>query len=151
MEGVSGEASSLAGHLKLNKLILFYDRNEITIEGSTDLAFTEDVAARYKSYGWQVLSVADANDTDAIAKAIEEAKANKEQPTMIILHSNIGYGSPLAGSEATHGSPLGDENIVKTKEYLGWDVNLPALEIPQELKDYIADVQARLSEDENME
>ncbi|NLM19656.1 MAG: transketolase [Clostridiaceae bacterium] len=150
MEGVSCEASSLAGHLKLDKLILFYDRNKITIEGSTDLAFTEDVAARYKAYGWQVLSVADANDTNAIAKAIEEAKANKEQPTIIILHSNIGYGSPLVGSESTHGSPLGDDNILKTKEYLGWDKALPALEIPQALKDYMVEIQNRLSEDEKV-
>jgi len=150
MEGVSGEASSLAGHLKLDKLILFYDRNKITIEGSTDLAFTEDVAARYKAYGWQVLSVSDANDTDAIAEAIEEAKANKEQPSMIILHSEIGYGSPLVGSESTHGSPLGNENILKTKEYLGWDTNLPAFEIPQALKDYLTDVQTRLAEDEKI-
>lgn len=148
MEGVSSEASSLAGHLKLDKLIVFYDRNEITIEGSTDLAFTEDVAARYKAYGWQILEVNDANDTEAISQAINEAKANKEQPSMIILHSEIGYGSPLVGSEATHGAPLGEDNILKTKESLGWDSSLEPFEISQDLKDYMAEIQTELAKSE---
>lgn len=149
MEGVSSEASSLAGHLKLDKLIAFYDRNEITIEGSTDIAFTEDVAARYESYNWQVIHVRDANDNNAISKAIEKAKANKEQPSMIIIHSEIGYGSPLVGSEQTHGAPLGDENILKTKEALGWDTSLAAFEIPQALKDHMENLQNDLTKIES--
>lgn len=149
MEGVSSEAASFAGHYQLDKLIAFYDRNQITIEGSIDLAFTEDVAARYKAYGWQVIDVSDANDTKAIGKAIEKAKANKEKPSLIIVQSDIGYGSPLAGSEKTHGAPLGDENIKKTKEVLGWDTDLDAFEVPQKLYDYMEDVQSDLAKEED--
>ncbi len=147
-EGVSSEASSLAGHLKLGKLIAFYDRNQITIEGSTDLAFDEDVAKRYEAYGWEVIDVADGNDTVAIGQAIEKAKANKDQPSIIISHSQIGYGSPLVGSASTHGSPLGEENIIETKKALGWDVNLEPFSIPQELEEYMQEVQTDLSQSE---
>ncbi|NLJ95468.1 MAG: transketolase, partial [Clostridiaceae bacterium] len=147
-EGVSGEASSLAGHLKLDKLIAIYDRNQITIEGSTDLAFTEDVVKRYESYNWEVLNVEDGNDTASIGEAIQKAKSNKDQPSLIVVNSQIGYGSPLVGSEATHGAPLGEENILKTKEYLGWDTSLEAFEIPQELESYMADLQTELGKSE---
>ncbi len=149
-EGVSSEACSLAGHLKLGKLITIYDRNQITIEGSTNLAFTEDVAARYKAYGWEVIDVPDANDTALLGQAIEKAKSNLEQPSLIIVHSQIGYGSPLVGSAKTHGSPLGDENILKTKESLGWDINLPPFTLPQELTDYMQEVKAELAQSETI-
>ncbi len=148
-EGVSSEASSLAGTLKLGKLITIYDRNQITIEGSTDLAFTEDVGARYRAYGWQVLEVADANDTASLSKAIDEAKAELSKPSMIIVHSQIGYGSPLVGSEKTHGSPLGAENIQKTKEALGWDSKLGDFDIPTDLANYMSELQAKLAESED--
>lgn len=123
MEGISAEASSMAGNMKLGKLILLYDRNEITIEGSTDLAFTEDVKKRYEAYGWQVLEVADGNtDVDAIDKAIAAAKAETERPTIIISHTKIGFGcGKLEGSNKVHGSPLGADNIKEAKKYFGMD------------------------------
>ena len=103
MEGVSSEACSLAGHLKLGKLICLYDSNSISIEGSTDLAFTEDVAARYRSYGWQVLLVEDGNDVTAIDHAIRDAQADRERPSLIEVRTNIGYGSPKEDSASYHG------------------------------------------------
>lgn len=107
MEGVSSEASSLAGHLKLGKLIVIYDSNRITIEGSTDLAFTESVKDRYLAYGWQVLEV-DGHSIPELQKAIAQAKENQEQPTLIIAHTQIAKGAPTkAGLAETHGSPLG--------------------------------------------
>ncbi|UCF97086.1 MAG: transketolase [Spirochaetaceae bacterium] len=119
MEGVSAEASSLAGHLGLGKLIVFYDSNHITIEGSTDLAFSEDVRKRYEGYGWQTLE-GDAYDIEGILKLVEEAKREAARPTLILLHSTIAKGSPnMAGSHETHGSPLGEEEITATKKALG--------------------------------
>jgi transketolase len=119
MEGISSEASSLAAHLKLGKLIVFYDSNKITIEGSTELAFTEDVAARYKAYGWQVLQ-GSMYDMEKLASLVEEAKAETEKPTFIVLKSTIGMGSPnMAGSHQVHGAPLGDEEIRATRKNLG--------------------------------
>lgn len=120
MEGVSHEAASLAGHLKLGKLIAFYDSNRITIEGSTDVAYTEDVRKRFEAYDWQVLEVMDGEDTAAIAAAMEEAKAHTQQPTLIIVHTIIGYGTPRAGSPKVHGEPLGEENVKLMKENFGW-------------------------------
>jgi transketolase len=120
MEGVSAEAASLAGHLKLSNLCWIYDSNHISIEGSTDLAFDEDVGKRFEAYGWQVIHVDDANDTDAIDAAIERFKGCNEKPTFIVVHSVIGYGSPRAGSEKAHGEPLGEENIRLTKQAYGW-------------------------------
>ncbi|MBR4079477.1 MAG: transketolase, partial [Christensenellaceae bacterium] len=138
-EGASAEASSLAGHLGLGKLIVLYDKNYITIEGSTEDAFTEDVKMRYEAYGWQVLEVADGNnDLAAIEKAIEEAKAETNKPSMIIIRTEIGYASPLEGSEKSHGAPLGDENIAKTREKLGFDY--PAFTVPEEVKAYMAEL-----------
>ena len=119
-EGIEYEAASLAGTLKLGKLIVFYDDNEITIEGNTDVAFTEDVAARHKAQGWQVIDVKDGNDLNAIKKAVKKAKAETTKPSLIICHTTIGYGSPLAGTHDCHGAPLGEENLAKTKENLGW-------------------------------
>jgi len=131
-EGIEYEAASLAGTLKLGKLIVFYDDNEITIEGDTDIAFREDVGARHSAQGWQVIKVNDANDTTAIRKAIKKAKAEKNKPTLIICKTIIGFGSPLAGSSSCHGSPLGIENLQKTKETLGWTCS--PFEIPDEVK-----------------
>ncbi len=123
MEGVASEACSLAGTLKLGKLILLYDRNKITIEGETDFAFDEDVAKRFEAYGWQVLNVADGNeDTDSISAAIEQAKHETEKPSIIIIKTEIGYGCPpVQGKASCHGAPLGDDNIKIMKENLGWD------------------------------
>ena len=132
-EGIEYEAASLAGTLKLNKLIVLYDKNNITIEGNTDLAFTEDVGARHKAQGWNVLYVKDGNDLSELKKAIAKAKKQVEKPTLIICKTLIGYGSPLQGSEKTHGAPLGAENIKKLRENLGW--TLPAFEVPEELKE----------------
>ena len=122
MEGVSAEASSLAGTLGLGKLILLYDSNNITIEGNTDVAFTEDVAKRYEAYGWQVLNVEDGNDVEAIAKAIDDAKAETSKPSIIIVKTQIGYGCPAKqGSAKAHGEPLGADNIKEMKELMKWE------------------------------
>ena len=120
MEGVSAEAASMAGHLKLSNLCWIYDSNHISIEGATDLAFDEDVGLRFDAYGWNVIHVDDANDTAALSRAIETFKATTDKPTFIVVHSVIGYGSPKAGSEKAHGEPLGDENIRLTKQAYGW-------------------------------
>ncbi|HEU0302166.1 MAG TPA: transketolase [Longimicrobium sp.] len=120
MEGVASEAASLAGHLRLGKLIYFWDDNKITIEGSTDLAFTEDVAKRFEGYGWHTLVVEDGNDLEAIDAAIRAAK-DDPRPSMITVKTIIGYGSPnKAGSEKAHGEALGEEEIKLTKQALGW-------------------------------
>lgn len=120
MEGVSGEASSLAGTLGLGKLIVLYDSNNISIEGDTSIAFREDTAKRYEAYGWQVLKVEDGNDIDAIEKAIDEAKKETSKPSFIIVKSQIGYGCPAKQGKAdAHGSPLGADNIVELKKTLG--------------------------------
>jgi transketolase len=130
MEGVAAEAASLAGHLRLGKLIYFWDDNDITIEGSTSLAFTEDVLKRFEAYGWHTLRVEDGNDLEAIDAAIEAAKADP-RPSMIGVRTVIGYGSPRAGSEKAHGEPLGEEAIRATKEFLGWPTQEPFF-IPKE-------------------
>jgi transketolase len=125
MEGVAAEAASLAGHLQLGKLIYFWDDNKITIEGSTELAFTEDVEARFRAYGWHTERVADGNDLDAIDAAIRAAKADP-RPSMIAVRTVIGFGSPnKAGTEKAHGEPLGAEEIVATKKNLGWTSEEP--------------------------
>jgi transketolase len=120
MEGVSGEAASIAGHLKLSNLCWIYDSNHISIEGSTDLAFDEDVGQRFQAYGWNVLHVDDANDTEALAEAIATFRATSDAPTFIIVHSVIGWGSPRAGSEKAHGEALGEDNVRATKKAYGW-------------------------------
>jgi transketolase len=123
MEGVSGEACSLAGHLGLGKLIALYDDNHISIDGSTDVSFTEDVGKRFEAYGWHVQHVTDGNtDIQAIAKAIEAAKAVTDKPSLIKVTTSIGYGSPnKANSESAHGSPLGGDEVKATRENLGWN------------------------------
>ncbi len=140
-EGISYEACSFAGSHKLGKLILFYDDNDITIEGDTDCTFTEDVPARFKAQGWQVLKVDDANDMDALKRAVKKAKAEKDKPSLIVCKTTIGYGSPLAGSESCHGSPLGAENLQKMKENLGWSEE--PFEIPAEVSEHCAQIARR--------
>lgn len=122
-EGVSAEASSLAGHLKLNKLIVIYDDNGITIDGSTDITFTENVDERYRAYGWNVINVEDGNDLKALDLALAKAKEEKERPTLIHMKTKIAYGSLLEGSEKTHGNPLSPEDIIQLKEKFGFDPN----------------------------
>ena len=136
MEGISGEACSLAGHWGLGKLIALYDDNHISIDGSTDVAFTEDVSQRFESYGWHVLHVADGNnDLAAIAKAIEAAKAVTDKPTMIKVTTTIGYGSPKkAGTAGVHGAALGLEEVEATRKNLGWEYE--PFVIPQEVLDH---------------
>ena len=120
MEGVTAEAASVAGHLKLSNLCWIYDSNHISIEGNTALAFDEDVGARFVAYGWNVIHVDDANDVGALSAAFETFKATTDKPTFIVVHSVIGYGSPKAGSEKAHGEPLGADNIRLTKQAYGW-------------------------------
>jgi len=121
MEGISHEASSFAGHYKFGKLIGFYDDNHITIDGSTDLTFTDDTAKRFEAYGWQVLHIADVNDLDAIDRAIAEAKADATRPTLVVTRTHIGYGSPHKQDTAkAHGEALGADEVKLTKENLGW-------------------------------
>ena len=121
MEGIAYEAASLAGTLKLGKLIVLYDENNITIEGSTDLAFTEDVRKRHIAQGWQVIDVKDGKDVKAVKRAIMKAKAETEKPSLIVCHTTIGYGAPNEGSASTHGAPLGADGIVALKKNLNYD------------------------------
>ena len=131
-EGISYEACSFAGTHKLGKLILFYDDNNITIEGDTDITFKEDVAMRFKAQGWQVLKVDDANDLELLKRTVRKAKADTERPSIIICKTVIGYGSPLAGS--CHGAPLGAENLQKLKDNLGWTCE--PFEVPYEVTEH---------------
>ena len=131
MEGVSYEALSLAETLGLDKLIILYDSNHITIDGGTDISFMEDVSKRFESFNFQVLEVADGNDIEAILAAIEDAKAEKNKPTLIKITTQIGYGVPnKVGKPVAHGEPLGEENISEMKEYLNWKYE--AFEVPEE-------------------
>lgn len=135
MEGISSEAASLAGHLKLGKLIYLYDDNQITIEGSTKLTFTEDVAKRFEAYGWHVQRVADGNDVDAIDAAVAEAKKDP-RPSLILCRTIIGYGLPTkANTSGIHGSPAGKEELAKAKENVGWPVE-PMFYIPEEILEH---------------
>lgn len=135
MEGIEYEAASLAGTLKLGKLIVLYDKNNITIEGDTDGAFTEDVGKRHEAQGWQVLYVNDGNDIEAVSKAIAKAKKETEKPSLIIVRTVIGYGSPKAGSAEAHGAPLGEEGIKALRQNLGYDY--PPFTVPEEVKKYL--------------
>ena len=131
MEGIEYEAASLAGTLKLGKLIVFYDKNNITIEGDTDSAFTEDVGKRHEAQGWQVLYVADGNDMKAINRTVLKAKRETEKPSLIICRTQIGFGSPKAGSASVHGAPLGEEGVKGLRENLGYDY--PPFTLPEEV------------------
>jgi transketolase len=133
MEGVSAEAASLAGHLRLGRLILLYDCNRVSLAAATDLTFTEDVAARFEAYGWHVQSVADGNDLSQIHRAIAAAQAEAERPSLIIVRTHIGYGSPhKQDSCAAHGSPLGEEEVGLTKRNLNWPTDPPFF-VPDEV------------------
>ncbi|MDP1569290.1 MAG: transketolase [Vicinamibacterales bacterium] len=138
MEGVSSEAASLAGHLKLDNLCWIYDSNRITIEGSTALAFTEDVGARFAAYGWQVVRVEDANDLEQLAAAFGAFKACGDRPTLIIVDSHIGYGSPhKQDTAAAHGEPLGEDEIRLVKRYYGWPEDARFL-VPEGVREHFA-------------
>lgn len=137
-EGISYEACSFAGTQKLGKLILFYDCNHISIEGNTDDAFGDNVAARFSSQGWQVLEVADANDLSAILAAAKQAKADAERPSLIICHSQIGYGTPVSGSAKAHGTPLSEDELRRTKEFFNW--NEQPFEVPSAVRYNCAEI-----------
>lgn len=135
MEGVSSEAASFAGTLRLGKLIYLYDDNEISIEGDTDITFTEDVGQRFRAYGWQVIGSIDGMDTDAVDKAIREAQADEARPSLIICKTIIGYGSPnREGTGKAHGEPLGEEEVALTKKKLGWQYEEPFAVPPEALE-----------------
>ena len=138
MEGISSEAGSLAGHMKLGKLVYLYDDNHVSLDGPTSQAFTEDVLRRYEAYGWQTLRVENGNtDLDAIDGAIRVAVSQQERPTIIAVRTTIGYGSPhKAGTSAAHGSPLGEEEVALTKKALGWQWTEPFYEPPEALKHF---------------
>ena len=138
MEGVVGESASLAGTLKLNKLIAVYDCNKITIEGSTDITFTESVADRFAAYGWQVISVDDGEDLAAIRAALKNAKKEKHKPSLIIVHTKIAQGTPKEGSATSHGSPLGEDNIAAWKDSIGWKYE--PFTVPERVRTHIAKV-----------
>lgn len=143
MEGISYEALSLAGTLELGKLIVLYDSNKITIEGDTDAAFKEDVAGRFEAFGFQVQTVEDANDLEALSKAIEIAKAEKTKPSLIICKTQIGYGCPAkVGKANAHGEPLGEENVKELRKFLGWDSE-EAFEVSEEIYSHYRDLAAR--------
>ena len=136
MEGVAAEAASLAGHLRLGKLICLYDANRISLAAATDLSFTEDVGRRFAAYGWQVLAVADGNDLGELEKAMNAARSEQSQPTLIMVKTRIGYGSPhKEGSCEAHGSPLGADEVRLTRERLGWPQE-PAFHIPAEAQEH---------------
>jgi len=139
MEGISGEAASLAGHLKLSNLCWIYDENSISIEGGTDLAFTEDVATRFKGYGWATVQVSDANDCEAFAQAIETFQATDDRPTLILVRSVIGYGSPhKQGTSKIHSDPLGPDEVKATKRAYGWPEDAQFL-VPDGVRERFAD------------
>jgi transketolase len=132
MEGVQSEASSLAGHLGLGRLVVLYDNNHVTLSASTPIAFTEDVAARYRAYGWHVQELEDGNDLDAIERAIRNARDTRDRPSLISVQTVLGYGAPdKQGTFHAHGSPLGADEVRKTKQNLGWPLE-PPFHIPDE-------------------
>jgi transketolase len=138
MEGISSEAASLAGHLRLSNLCWIYDSNRVTIEGHTDITFTEDVAARFIAYGWNVTTVADANDLETVARALHSFRAESERPTLVLVHSHIGYGSPVEDMPKAHGEPLGVDAVKATKQFLGMPVDVDFY-IPDGVYDWFAD------------
>lgn len=147
MEGISYEAASLAGTLGLGKLIVLYDSNEITIEGSTSIAFTENVRARFDALGWQTIYVKDGNNIEEIGSAIMEAKKDTRRPTLIEIKTKIGYGSPKVGSAQAHGAPLGAEGIKKTREFFRYTE--PSFSVPQAVMEELEELTGALEEKEN--
>ncbi|MGH8112185.1 MAG: transketolase [Rhodanobacteraceae bacterium] len=142
MEGVASEAASLAGHLGLGKLIVLYDDNLVTLAAGTDITFTEDRAARFKAYDWHVQTIEDGNDLAAIEGAIRKAKRQTGKPSLILVRTHIGYGSPKQDSYKAHGSPLGEEDVAKTKQTLGWPEE-PAFLVPEEALGHFREAQER--------
>ena len=147
MEGISYEAASLAGTLGLGKLIVLYDSNEITIEGSTSIAFTENVRRRFDALGWQTLYVKDGNDIEEIGSAIMEAKKDTRRPTLIEIKTKIGYGSPKVGSAQAHGAPLGVEGIEKTREFFRYTE--PPFSVPKAVTEELDELKGELEKKEN--
>ncbi|WP_442788443.1 transketolase [Dactylosporangium sp. NBC_01737] len=137
MEGMSSEAASFAGHQRLSNLCWIYDSNRVTIEGHTSITFTEDVAERFLAYGWNVTSVADANDLDAVERALHTFRAEDERPTLIVVHSHIGYGSPVEDTAQAHGEPLGAQAVRETKRFLGLPEDVDFY-VPDEVSDWFA-------------
>ncbi len=136
MEGVSHEAASLAGHLKLSHLCWIYDNNKITIEGHTELAFSDDVATRFLGYGWNVTRVGDANDLDMLERAFKTFKNTPDRPTLIIVDSHIAYGAPhKQDTSAAHGEPLGEEEIRLAKRHYGWPEEAKLL-VPEGVREH---------------
>ena len=149
MEGISSECFSLAGTLGLSKLIAFYDSNNISIEGSTDIAFTEDVVTRFKAFGFQTIEVEDGNDLEAIGKAIEEAKADKTRPSLIKVNTLIGYGCPAKqGKASAHGEPLGVDNVAALKENINWPCK-GDFEVPKEVYDHYKELADNMAKAED--
>ncbi len=149
MEGISSECFSLAGKLELSKLIVFYDSNNISIEGSTDIAFTEDVVTRFKAFGFQTIEVEDGNDLEAIGKAIEEAKADKTRPSLIKVNTLIGYGCPAKqGKASAHGEPLGVDNVAALKENINWPCK-GDFEVPKEVYDHYKELADNMAKAED--
>src|SRR5437762_12749813 len=148
MEGVASEAASLAGHLQLGKLIYLYDDNNVTLSAGTDMTFTEDRARRFEAYGWHTQALPDGNDLAALGRALDAARAENRRPSLILVRTHIGYGSPNKQDifEA-HGSPLGDEEVRLTKQNLGWPVEPPFL-IPEAALTHFRDAVARGARDE---
>src|SRR5690606_32514604 len=142
MEGVSSEASSFAGHHGLGKLVVLYDDNDISIDGPTDITFSEDVAARYRAYGWHVQVVEDGNDVEALVRALEAAKSDAARPSLVIVRTVIGYGAPtMAGTSKVHGSPLGAEEAQATKRNL--DVDWPEFTVPADVLEHMRSAVSR--------
>jgi len=147
MEGVAAEAGSLAGHLKLGKLIYLYDDNLVSLAAHTSVTFTEDVGKRYEAYGWHVVHVSDGNDTAAIENALAQARAEKSKPSLILVRTILGYGSPnKAGTHDAHGSPLGADEVQATRQNLGW--NLPPFEIEDDVRAFWREAVGRGAEQE---
>jgi transketolase len=138
MEGIASEAASFASHQRLANLCWIYDSNRVTIEGHTEITFTEDVAARFIAYGWNVTSVANANDLEQVEQAMHDFKAEHERPTLIVVHSHIGYGTPVEDTPKAHGSPLGPEGVRATKRFLGWPEDAQFL-VPDGVYEHFAD------------
>ncbi|MCH1626849.1 transketolase [Ferdinandcohnia quinoae] len=142
MEGVSAEAASLAGHLKLGRLVMLYDSNDISLDGDLHLSFSESVEDRFKAYGWQVIRVENGNDIEELSTALEKAKQNTDQPTLIEVRTTIGFGSPnKSGKSASHGSPLGKSEVQLTKEAYGWNFE-EEFYIPEEVTSHYAKLKA---------
>jgi transketolase len=138
MEGVASEAASFAAHQRLSNLCWIYDSNRVTIEGHTDLTFTEDVAARFTAYGWHVVTVPDANDTAEAVRAFDSFHAEDERPTLVVVHSHIGYGTPVEDTPKAHGEPLGPEGVKEAKRFYGWPEDAEFL-VPEGVREHFAE------------